>query len=86
MTDELRSTQNTPEVERDIVFAIRELLTTWDRLCPVFEHGQWWVVNHATGAQWSVVDAEGTGSYFGLSFELVTEPEEDDSTVAMLDE
>jgi len=25
-----------------------------------FEHGQWWVTNRRTGAQWSVCDAERT--------------------------
>lgn len=38
-----------------------------------YEHGQWWVTNIMTGAQWSVVDAN-TPS--GLDFEMVTSPEE----------
>jgi hypothetical protein len=38
-----------------------------------FEHGQWWVTDKRTGAQWSVCDAEGPGSVDGFSFEQVTQ-------------
>ena len=37
-----------------------------------FEHGQWWVTNHKTGAQYSVNDAEGIGTTNGFDFEEVT--------------
>lgn len=39
---------------------------------PFFEHGQWWVEDLDTGAQWSVVDARSGGrDYF--DFEQVSE-------------
>lgn len=47
------------------------------RLVPVFEHGQWWVTDLRTGAQWSAIDAEGPGSTEGFFFEQVTEGEEE---------
>lgn len=37
-----------------------------------FEHGQWWVTDRRTGAQWAVCDVE-PGSF---CFEQVTEGEE----------
>ncbi|MGO9014667.1 MAG: hypothetical protein ACLQF0_06770 [Dissulfurispiraceae bacterium] len=41
----------------------------------VFEHGQWWIT-FASGAQYSVVDAEGPGTTDGFDFEMVTPPDE----------
>ena len=38
-----------------------------------FEHGQWWITDTRTGAQWSVVDAIGGRSFDGFDFEQVTE-------------
>ena len=38
----------------------------------VFEHGQLWITNNRTGAQWSVNDASGPGSCDGFSFEQVS--------------
>lgn len=40
-----------------------------------FEHGQWWVTNTRTGAQWSAIDTEGAGAVDGFGFEQVTEGE-----------
>lgn len=37
------------------------------------EHGQWWVTRLDDGAQWSVVEASGPGSWDGFAFELVTQ-------------
>jgi len=42
-----------------------------------FEHGQWWITNLDTGAQWSVVDAVGGSSVDGFDFEQVTRGEDD---------
>ena len=41
-----------------------------------FEHGQWWITDNDTGAQWSVVDCqtEAGDNYYG--FEQVSEGEE----------
>ena len=41
-----------------------------------FEHGQWWITDKRSGAQWSVNDASVEGRE-GFSFEMVTPPEED---------
>ena len=41
----------------------------------VFEHGHLWTVCGRNGGQWSVMDAEGPGSYNGFSFECVTTPD-----------
>ena len=38
-----------------------------------FEHGQWWVENVRTGAQWSVVDCQTAGGVDYLDFEQVSE-------------
>lgn len=43
-----------------------------------FEHGQWWIENADTGAQWSVHDsagAEGVHTFEGFCFEQVTRGE-----------
>jgi hypothetical protein len=37
-----------------------------------FEHGQWWVTCLPCGAQWSVNDAEGSGTVDGFDFEEVS--------------
>ena len=44
--------------------------------CADFEHGQWWITHKKSGAQWSVVDAEGGPAVNGFDFEQVTEGEE----------
>lgn len=56
----------------------RELVPTSKRrrVSADFEHGQWWITDLDTGAQWSVVDAEGKRAVDGFDFEQVTEGEE----------
>lgn len=59
---------NTPKVER----LIRKIALAELGRFPMqtdFEHGQWWVTNRRTGAQWSVCDAT-SGTF---AFEQVTE-------------
>ena len=41
------------------------------------EHGQWWVTDRDTGAQWSVMDTAGHPSVDGFDFAQVTPDEED---------
>jgi hypothetical protein len=41
-----------------------------------FEHGQWWLTNLASGACYSVVDAEGGSAVDGFDFEQVSEGDE----------
>jgi hypothetical protein len=79
-TDELLSTQDTPEVERLVMAAaaLRFHGRTEHRGLKVdYEHGQWWVTCLDCRAQWSVVDAEGPGSTGGFDFEQVTDGEEE---------
>lgn len=46
------------------------------KVLAVYEHGQWWVTQPSTGAQWAVNDAEGPGSTGGFCFEQVSAGEE----------
>jgi hypothetical protein len=62
----------TRQVEIRIGHAVSEALGIARFQCD-FEHGQWWVTDLDTGAQWSVCDAEGPGSTDGFDFEQVTE-------------
>lgn len=71
----LKTETNTPTMERRILKAARASirrrnLTAW------FEHGQWWIEHLPTGAQWSVVDAEGGPAVDGFDFEQITEGED----------
>lgn len=73
----LRSGINKPAIEREIRRDARTRLSVPARdLQTDFEHGQWWVTNRRTGAQWSVVDCLGpAGDYF--DFERVTQGDEE---------
>lgn len=68
----LNTETNTPTMERRILRAARAHLGH-RRLEADFEHGQWWITDCRTGAQWSVCDATGPGSTEGFDFEQVTE-------------
>lgn len=72
----LKTERNTKTMEQRVLRAARKKL---DRklLSVFFEHGQWWVENKVTGAQYSVVDAEGPSAIDGFDFEQVTEGEEE---------
>lgn len=70
----LKTETNTAAMGARVLLAARRALA--HELVAVFEHGQWWITNRRTGAQWAVCDAEGPGSVQGFSFELVTEGEE----------
>lgn len=72
----LKTEQNTRAMESRILRAFRE----WWGTSPIqirphadFEHGQWWVTDLVSGAQWSVADASGGRSVDGFDFENVTE-------------
>lgn len=65
----LRSTVNTPDVEREILIDAADHLDVPEaELQADFEHGQWWITVLGTGAQYSVVDCETQGGdeYFGF--------------------
>lgn len=48
---------------------------SYDNVWAFLEHGQWWVEDTRTGAQWSVVVATGGRSVDGFDFEKVCEGE-----------
>ena len=79
----LKSETNTPAIEKKILNAAVHYLHQGDHSLGFkhfqadFEHGQWFVTNLHTGAQWSVNDAEGPGSIDGFSFEMITEGNEE---------
>lgn len=72
----LKTEVNTPKMRARVMAAFRLRFNT-KRIGPAawFEHGQWWIVDNVTGAQWSVVDAEGGTSVDGFDFEQVSEGE-----------
>ena len=71
----LKTEQNTKSMMNRVLKAARISLRE-RKLQADFEHGQWWISSLKTGAQWSVVDAEGGPAVNGFDFEMVTEPEE----------
>ncbi|MBU1621883.1 MAG: hypothetical protein KJ604_20700 [Gammaproteobacteria bacterium] len=72
----LQTETNTAAMERRVLRAAHAILRC-PRLQADFEHGQWWITDLRTGAQWSCVDAEGPGTVNGLDFEQVTEGDEE---------
>jgi hypothetical protein len=66
----LSSTDNA-KTEREIKSAFRDQFGMGNRIQTNFEHGQWWITDLDTGAQWSVVDSSD-----GFDFEEVTPAEE----------
>lgn len=71
----LHTETNTPAMERRVLKAGRALLGR-RRLSADFEHGQWWLTDLRSGAQWSVCDAEGANTAHGFCVEQVTEGDE----------
>lgn len=70
----LKTETNTSAMEKRIRKAARDRFNT-ALIHTDFEHGQWWVTLR-NGSQWSVVDAEGYGTFGGFDFEQVTQGEE----------
>lgn len=54
----LRCERNTPNMHDAVISDAREALERTN-LQADFEHGQWFVTDRETGAQWAVNDAEG---------------------------
>ena len=72
----LNCEKNTRTMEKRIRSAFRHAPEYRGRFETFFEHGQWWITDKRSGAQWSVNDASVEGRE-GFSFEMVTPPEED---------
>lgn len=62
---------NTPTIERRVRRAVRYRLQL-TRFQTDFEHGQWWVTDLKTGAQWSVVTCATADGVDYLDFEQVS--------------
>ena len=72
----LMTETNTPEMHDRILEDAKEALERRN-LQADFEHGQWWITDLRTGAQWSVNDAETATGHRYFDYEQVTEGEED---------
>ena len=72
----LNTETNTRAMEQRVLDAATELLGR-ARMSADFEHGQWWITDLDTGAQWSVCDAESPDTAEGFCFEQVTQGDED---------
>lgn len=72
----LMTETNTPAMEQRVLRAARYTLKR-KRLQADFEHGQWWVTDLDTGAQWSVVDCQTQGGVNYLGFERVSQGDEE---------
>jgi predicted cupin superfamily sugar epimerase len=73
----LKSEQNTPAMERRVLRAARYRLGVHGPYGRAdyqtdFEHGQWWVTDLRSGAQWSVVDCQTADGVDYFDFEQVT--------------
>lgn len=73
----LKTERNTKTMEKRVLKMARKMLGTRN-VSAFFEHGQWWVSNLKTGAQYSVVDAEGPNTIDGFDLEQVTDGDEFD--------
>ncbi len=71
----LRTETNTQKVERSVLASAKVTLGNSRHLIAFFEHGQWWIENLRTGAQWSACDAESAGRKY-FDFEQVTQGDE----------
>jgi hypothetical protein len=71
----MRSEQNKPVVEREVLKAARAILGRRN-LVAIFEHGHWWVEHTTTGAQWDAVDV--AGGPYPFDFEQVSAGSEGD--------
>ena len=69
----LKTETNTRRMGMRVLLAAKEVLGKRRTFSVDFEHGQWWVTDRSTRAQWSAVDAEGGRSAYGFDFEQVTE-------------
>ena len=70
----LMTETNTPAMEKRVLRAARWRLGASRNLRyqADFEHGQWWVTELGTGAQYSVVDCETAAGVPYLDFEQVS--------------
>lgn len=78
MTKTLKTKTNTPAMGKRVIRAARYRLGTHgpygrSDYQADFEHGQWWVTDLRSGAQWSVVDCQTQDGIDYLDFEQVSQ-------------
>jgi hypothetical protein len=73
----LNAERNTKSMEKRVLKMARKMLGTRN-VSAFFEHGQWLVFNLKTGAQYSVVDAEGPNTIDGFDLEQISDGDEFD--------
>lgn len=73
----VKAERNTKTMEKRVLAMARKMLGTRN-VSAFFEHGQWWVVNVKTGAQYSVVDAEGPNTIDGFDLDQISDGDEFD--------
>lgn len=71
----LKTETETTAIRLRILRAFRKQQRRRLHIVADFEHGQWWISHLPSGAQWSVVDAEGGLSVDGFDFEQVSDGE-----------
>lgn len=75
----LKCENNSPKIEKEILRVAKECFQNYEiednRIHTIFEHGQWWVrffdESEEVDRTYSVIDAEGIGTYKGFDFEEV---------------
>ena len=70
----MKTEQNTPEIELDVLHAAVTHFPAESYPRTVFEHGQWWVLVNGEDCEdeiYSVIDAIGPGSTDGFDFEEI---------------
>lgn len=75
----LKSDQNKPTIEKQVLTAARKCFKSYpiedNKIFTIFEHGHWWIrffdENEERDRTFSVIDAEGNGTYNGFDFEEV---------------
>jgi predicted cupin superfamily sugar epimerase len=73
----LLSEINKPSMEQRVLRAARFRLGKRRKFQADYEHGQWWVTELGTGAQWSVVTCATAEGVDYLDFEQVSRGEEE---------
>lgn len=75
----LKTEINTPEMRTRVhkAFLAGYFLADGECIEPIFEHGQWYIVNVASGAVWSACDGEGGPAIDGFVFEEIDKGDEE---------
>jgi hypothetical protein len=75
----LKCENNSPKIEKEVLKGAKECFKNYDiednRINAIFDHGHWWVRFFDNSEEiertFSVIDAEGIGTYNGFDYEEV---------------